>query len=87
MPEILGESGLYFDPLKPESIAKALRRLADDADLRGRLAAGAYAACRPVFVGAVRSIDVSVSGVGFGRGSTADELFDVVDYEWRPIPE
>jgi glycosyltransferase involved in cell wall biosynthesis len=43
MPEILGESGLYFDPLKPESIAKALRRLADDADLRGRLAAGAYA--------------------------------------------
>jgi glycosyltransferase involved in cell wall biosynthesis len=43
MPEILGASGLYFDPLEPESIAKALRRLADDADLRGRLAAGAYA--------------------------------------------
>ena len=41
MPEILGEGGVYFDPLKPESIAKALRRLADDADLRGRLAAGA----------------------------------------------
>jgi glycosyltransferase involved in cell wall biosynthesis len=43
MPEILGEGGVYFDPLKPESIAKALRRLADDADLRGRLAADAYA--------------------------------------------
>jgi glycosyltransferase involved in cell wall biosynthesis len=43
MPEILGEGGLFFDPLEPESIAKSLRRLADDAGLRGRLAAGAYA--------------------------------------------
>ena len=43
MPEILGEGGLFFDPLEPESIAESLRRLADDAGLRGRLAAGAYA--------------------------------------------
>jgi glycosyltransferase involved in cell wall biosynthesis len=42
MPGVLGESGLYFDPLKPESITKTLRRLVEDADLRGRLATGAY---------------------------------------------
>jgi glycosyltransferase involved in cell wall biosynthesis len=47
MPEVLGEYGVYFDPERPEDIAKALRRLLGDPELRARIAAGAYEkACR-----------------------------------------
>jgi glycosyltransferase involved in cell wall biosynthesis len=46
MPEILGTGGLYFDPLRPEQIADALRQLASDAALRGRLASEAHARAR-----------------------------------------
>jgi glycosyltransferase involved in cell wall biosynthesis len=37
LPEIAGEAALYVDPANPESIADAMGRLRDDADLRGRL--------------------------------------------------
>lgn len=37
MPEVLEDGGEYFDPEKPESIAMALRKLIDDAELRERL--------------------------------------------------
>jgi len=39
MPEVLGNAGVYFDPLQPEDIAEAMRTLVISADLRGRLAA------------------------------------------------
>jgi glycosyltransferase involved in cell wall biosynthesis len=38
MPEILGGAGVYFDPESPESIARAIERLARDAGLRSTLA-------------------------------------------------
>jgi glycosyltransferase involved in cell wall biosynthesis len=38
MPEILRAGGLYFDPLRPQEIAGALRQLVTDAGLRERLA-------------------------------------------------
>ncbi len=41
MPEVLGDAGVRFDPERPAEIAAALRRLAEDAPLRGRLAAAA----------------------------------------------
>jgi glycosyltransferase involved in cell wall biosynthesis len=41
MPEVLGDAGLYFDPERPDEIAAALRRLAEDDALRRRLAAAA----------------------------------------------
>jgi len=41
MPEVLGGAGLLFDPEQPAEIAEALRRLALDPALRGRLAAAA----------------------------------------------
>jgi glycosyltransferase involved in cell wall biosynthesis len=34
MPEVLGDNGLYFDPLDTDSIAAAVIRLAEDTDLR-----------------------------------------------------
>lgn len=43
MPEILGDGGVYFDPEDPQDIASALRRLAEDPELRERVAARAYA--------------------------------------------
>jgi glycosyltransferase involved in cell wall biosynthesis len=43
MPEVLGDGGIYFNPLHPTEIAAALRRLAADAALRGELAAQAHA--------------------------------------------
>jgi glycosyltransferase involved in cell wall biosynthesis len=38
MPEILGESGVYFDPEQPREIADAVRTLANDAGLRAECA-------------------------------------------------
>jgi glycosyltransferase involved in cell wall biosynthesis len=46
MPEVLGESGVYFDPLQPEEIAAAMKKLMDSVDLRADLAAQAQAASR-----------------------------------------
>lgn len=42
MPEILQNSGLYFDPENPKDIASAITRLIESADLRTRLANLAY---------------------------------------------
>ena len=41
MPEVLGDTGVHFDPERPDEIASALRRLAEDDALRRRLAAAA----------------------------------------------
>lgn len=41
MPEVLGEAGVYFDPLKVSDITAAMRKLVEHADLRERLAAQA----------------------------------------------
>ena len=46
MPEVLGGAGVLFDPERPAEIAAALRRLAEDAALRSRLAAAASARAR-----------------------------------------
>ncbi len=43
MPEVLGDAGVLFNPERPEEIARALRRLAEDAALRGRCAEAASA--------------------------------------------
>jgi glycosyltransferase involved in cell wall biosynthesis len=37
MPELLGDAGLYFDPEKPDDIARALHILIESPDLRTRL--------------------------------------------------
>ena len=37
MPEVLGDSGFYFDPEKPESIAVAIRRLVQDPEAADRM--------------------------------------------------
>jgi glycosyltransferase involved in cell wall biosynthesis len=42
MPEILGDAGVYFDPEDVDDIAAAIRRLADDANLRFDLGARAH---------------------------------------------
>jgi glycosyltransferase involved in cell wall biosynthesis len=42
MPEVLGDAGVYFDPERPEDIARSLRRLLEDPALRGRCAELAY---------------------------------------------
>ena len=42
MPEILGDAGVYFDPLIPSSIADAVQRLALDHSLRSQLAQSAW---------------------------------------------
>jgi glycosyltransferase involved in cell wall biosynthesis len=41
MPEVLGDTGVCFDPERADDIARALRELAEDAALRRRLAAAA----------------------------------------------
>jgi glycosyltransferase involved in cell wall biosynthesis len=46
MPEVLGNGGLYFDPLKPGEILESLRQLVTDAMARSRLAAEAYTRAR-----------------------------------------
>ena len=65
MPEILGAGGLYFDPLRPEEIAAALRQLAADAVLRGRLATEAHDRARR-FSWTLCASHVPVPGRGFG---------------------
>jgi glycosyltransferase involved in cell wall biosynthesis len=42
MPEVLGQAGVYFDPVRPQQIEEALLRLFHDAELRRHLAAAAY---------------------------------------------
>jgi glycosyltransferase involved in cell wall biosynthesis len=42
MLELLGNSGVYFDPCDAEDIACALRKLINSADLRSHLAQLAY---------------------------------------------
>jgi glycosyltransferase involved in cell wall biosynthesis len=41
MSELLQDSGVYFNPESPDSIASTIRRLLDDSDLRSSLANGA----------------------------------------------
>jgi len=41
MPEVLGEAGVYFDPLQAQEIAEAMHTLFNSADLRGHVAAQA----------------------------------------------
>ena len=41
MSELLGNNGVYFDPVDSESIADAIRRLLDDPDLRNSIATSA----------------------------------------------
>jgi glycosyltransferase involved in cell wall biosynthesis len=43
MPEILGDSGEYFNPLDPEDIAMSIRRLIESSELRFCHAQSAYA--------------------------------------------
>ena len=42
MPEVLGDSGVYFDPEKPGEIADSLSKLILNLDLRSSFAQGAY---------------------------------------------
>lgn len=42
MPEILGDAGVYFDPLAPDDIARALEHLIASPSLRVSLAAASY---------------------------------------------
>ena len=42
MPEVLGNSGIYFNPENPQDIAKALTELINSPDLRYKLAQSAY---------------------------------------------
>jgi glycosyltransferase involved in cell wall biosynthesis len=46
MPEVLGQAGVYFDPLQPRQIEEALRGLFDDSQLRRQLAAAAHERAR-----------------------------------------
>ena len=38
MPEVLGDTGLYFNPEDPDSVAKTLQRLIEAPELREQLA-------------------------------------------------
>ena len=42
MPEVLGDSGVYFDPVQSADIARALRELIDSPELRSQLAAASH---------------------------------------------
>ncbi len=42
MPEVLGNAGVYFDPEIPSSMASAIQKLGDDAQLRAQLAQRAW---------------------------------------------
>ena len=42
MPQVLGDSGVYFDPVQSSDIARALRELIDSPQLRSQLAAASY---------------------------------------------
>lgn len=46
MPEVLGNAGVYFDPEKPEDIARALQELIDSPELRARLAKASFERAR-----------------------------------------
>jgi glycosyltransferase involved in cell wall biosynthesis len=46
MPEILGDTGLYFNPEDPQSITASLRRMIDSPELRERLARASSARAR-----------------------------------------
>ena len=46
MPEVLGDTGVQFDPELPEEIARAILTLAEDTDLRRRCAEAASARAR-----------------------------------------
>lgn len=46
LPEVLGDSGVYFDPEQPDDIARALRTLVGDPSLRAQLAERAYERAR-----------------------------------------
>lgn len=46
MPEILGDSGIYFDPENPDDIARALRELIRSPELREEMAQGSYRLAR-----------------------------------------
>lgn len=39
LPEVVGDAGLYFDPLQPEDMARQIARLLDDGNLRDSLRA------------------------------------------------
>lgn len=43
LPEVVGDAGLYFDPLQPGAIAEAMRAVAQDSGLQQRLSAAALA--------------------------------------------
>ena len=42
MPEVLGDAGVYFDPERPDDIARAIRELIDSPELRARLAKASF---------------------------------------------
>jgi glycosyltransferase involved in cell wall biosynthesis len=42
MPEVLGQAGVYFDPLRPQQIETALRDLFHNAELRRHHAVAAH---------------------------------------------
>lgn len=42
MPEVLGDAGLYFDPERPDEIARALRAFIESPELRNKHAKAAY---------------------------------------------
>ena len=46
MPEVLGDAGVYFDPERPDDIARALRQLIQSPELRATKAAASFAAAR-----------------------------------------
>lgn len=46
MPEVLGDTGVYFDPEQPAEITGALRELIDAPELRARLARASHARAR-----------------------------------------
>lgn len=46
MPEVLGAAGVYFDPERPDSIARAVQALYLDGELRARIAADAQQRAR-----------------------------------------
>lgn len=43
MPEFLGDAGVYFNPVSPDSIAEALRRLIESPSLRSQMAERSHA--------------------------------------------
>lgn len=42
MPDVLGDTGLYFDPLRPKSIEQSLERLVGSPEFREKLARASY---------------------------------------------